>query len=443
MMMAAKQNAIAQIGFPVIAMPLFDVVGFGPDGWSFTVGPTTSAVSGSEGQPLPVAEEPLPSTEIDHLTASIEDYGGDLGVAADPLNSLDGDRIVLAFDVAGASPSGKVRLGDQHREGWPMSSEYLARVCIYSDSEQFQEHVRDELLRRPGVGHDDVDSGLFPRIHEPGTSSPRRGDLVVDAVYEGRSFRIEIPGIPGHPVGVPVSTQRTLLLAGMLASRDALHIKVVTQDSSVAEQLVSIQLSCTLQKNGRSGGERFDAHLLSRFAQSAPDRLCGGYRQDSRRDRGPNAGQPRLRGEWPWWITGTINGTTRCTGTLYRAKNGIMHQCADSHEGQRLASGRSGRMLHKRLRGAKPCCCASPAKPSSREERLAVSAASIDAQASRCRRASATAPCAESKPPLSSSRTARALARNSTVADTAASSVAVKLSTRFDMDVFFQIRRYM
>ena len=94
----AEQDAVFDVGVPVVAFPVVDVVRFAPGGRSVAAGPEASAVSHPEADALPGGEEALGSSDVDALAVVVEGDGDRSGVAELLVDGGQGDGFVGSFN---------------------------------------------------------------------------------------------------------------------------------------------------------------------------------------------------------------------------------------------------------------------------------------------------------------------------------------------------------
>ena len=144
---AAEQDPISQIGFPVIAGPLVNVVGFRPGGGAVAAGEGAAAVAGFQGAPDRGRGRVGEPAHIEWLAVCAEYDRDDSGVTGQSAGGLGGDRPGQAHLP---TEGGKVAV-----EGWAEASSLgaieLARkfegegvaAIIYTDID------RDGILTAP------------------------------------------------------------------------------------------------------------------------------------------------------------------------------------------------------------------------------------------------------------------------------------------------------
>ena len=97
-MVAAEQDAVADIGRPTVPLPVLDVMRFGPRRRSVTSGPPAAAVAHGEGLPLATGEESLFAAHIKRCAVGIHGDPHRRTTARQALDRLDGYPVLLALE---------------------------------------------------------------------------------------------------------------------------------------------------------------------------------------------------------------------------------------------------------------------------------------------------------------------------------------------------------
>jgi len=98
--MSAEEYADRDIRSPLVSMPKFNMVSFTPAGRSLAVAEAASAVSDSEGNPLPRGEEALFAPNVEGLAVRIEANRNGARLTHVAFDGGNAHRLRLAFDVA-------------------------------------------------------------------------------------------------------------------------------------------------------------------------------------------------------------------------------------------------------------------------------------------------------------------------------------------------------
>lgn len=150
-MVSTEQDAVCDVGAAVISIPVGDMMGFAPGGWTLAVAETAAAISCSECDALRAGEHPLLSTNVEGLKSIVKnDLCGASGTRK-ALNGVNTDSLGLAFNVAGTSASSKRGKGDEDTNDGCSPAHQLAAVGFGTLTQQFEEDVGRELSGRAGI----------------------------------------------------------------------------------------------------------------------------------------------------------------------------------------------------------------------------------------------------------------------------------------------------
>ena len=111
----AEADAVGEVGEGVVGEPSFEVVGFGPGGWSVAVWPDAAAVACSHGGALCLGEEALFSADVERFSGGAEQDAEVAGVAELSFDGGEGDRGGASLDVPVAGHGFGARSGRDRR----------------------------------------------------------------------------------------------------------------------------------------------------------------------------------------------------------------------------------------------------------------------------------------------------------------------------------------
>ena len=101
-MVSAEKNAIGDVCFSAVSVPVMNVMCFRPRWGPLASGPAAAAVASGEGEALVAAEEALLAPEVEGLAGAcgvtVNGEGDGAGGARGALDRGDGDGVGLAFD---------------------------------------------------------------------------------------------------------------------------------------------------------------------------------------------------------------------------------------------------------------------------------------------------------------------------------------------------------
>src|SRR5580765_3888781 len=87
----AEEDQIVEVREPAVG-PFDDVMGLCPPGWSVTAREPTPSVADNQRLVLDGARQASAAPEIQDLARTLEQHGGDVGVARKSAGGVDGDR---------------------------------------------------------------------------------------------------------------------------------------------------------------------------------------------------------------------------------------------------------------------------------------------------------------------------------------------------------------
>jgi hypothetical protein len=266
-----QQHPVGDIGVPVVAEPLPDVVHLAVRDRPITVRPDTSPVPCGDRLLLFRGEESLGSPEVEGLSFVTEQDGEDAGVADGPLHRLDGDRFGLPLNEAIPGPGPVVLLRDQHLHLGPTD-----RKDVFVDGrtgfDDGDEGVESDLLRGPLIPRHLLGRGLPIGVDEPDTAAGcDRG--VVHRGDGGGGFGVEETGDSGHPIGEEFHVEVPLVPERGLAGGDTFRVEVVAVLTCPHPQLLHRQRRRQAEQIGRRVGELLHRHTLGRLPQPGADGL--------------------------------------------------------------------------------------------------------------------------------------------------------------------------
>ena len=143
------------------------------------------------------------------------------------LDGGNGDRDILAFDPAPAAACLQIFRRHEDAHGGAVHPDDRRRVGVEGELDEFEKTVGGELVGRPLVALDGVGPCPLALGDEPGSTAPRRGDLVVDVVDERGALRVEVPGVARHAVRTTPPTERAHRTALPLPFGDSGRIQFV------------------------------------------------------------------------------------------------------------------------------------------------------------------------------------------------------------------------
>ena len=216
------------------------------------------------------------------------------------------------------------------------------RVCDlgpHSNAQQLGDAIVHVLFDAALVGRDRVGPLSVCRTDEPRPAPSWRCELVIEVAPVGVRLQIGVDDVATEAVGAPYSANRTFEVDLLLAVGYAGGIEVVAELSSTDEEATCVHV-CRLDEQHVYGrGQCRHTDRLRRPAQPIADCLSSFDRHASRCDCRSNRDQPRLG-----WLS------------RRRARKnsiGVVNECADADEPNRIPSCRPGGVLHEFLCGAK------------------------------------------------------------------------------------------
>ena len=204
--MSAEQDSGGDIGAPLVALPVLDVMCFAEGGRSLATRPPASAIAGGERDALRTAEQPTLAPEVQRLPGvlgtAVDCQGDGAGAARVALDRRDRNGVGLAFEKPAPVPLVERPRGDDHTHADRRVAEQLRGVGGDALPQQLGKGVARALLRRALVVEGQIRTaftGVICRKARHG--SFRRGDAVEHVADDREGLGVENPvGVP-HAVG--------------------------------------------------------------------------------------------------------------------------------------------------------------------------------------------------------------------------------------------------
>ena len=279
----AEEYPVGDVGVPVVAEPLVEVVRLGPGGRSVAAGPAAAAVAHRHSGALFLGEESFVPADVDALAVVVEldPAGAGRGVAEQPFDGLPGhrDRAALQPPVSGLPRSGlwpvrvfSVTITRTAGRRPPKTRPGSASPAILSSSTNESAAICSVVRGRGVVLHPLGPGGLL-LVDEAHPAPAGPGDHVVGGEHELAVFGGE-EAVQAHlPVAQPVDLQVAVVVGLLLPGGDAGLVELVAHPPGPLEHLVDVQRRRLREQHGQGFRELLGGDGGVDVAEAGADRL--------------------------------------------------------------------------------------------------------------------------------------------------------------------------